>query len=189
MKLKKNLKPTSEELMLRVQKGNLVAFEALYERFYKQLFHFIVRFVKEKSLAEDILQETFLRIFKKRKSYRKTARFSTYLFTIARNLCLDALKSWERKHVLSTQEDLVERAMDRSKEPSKIVEEDELSEILQREIQALPKDQREVLLLSKHSGLSYEEIAQIVESTPAAVKQKAYRAMVSLRQKLKKLDH
>ncbi|MEE9531374.1 MAG: RNA polymerase sigma-70 factor [Syntrophobacteria bacterium] len=186
--MKKNLKLTNEELMQRVQKGDLAAFEALYERFYKQLFHFIVRFVKEQSLAEDILQETFLRIFKERKRYRKTARFSTYLFTIARNLCLDALKTWERKHVLSTQEDFIERAMDLSKGPSKIVENDELSQILQRAIDALPRDQREVLLLNKYSGLSYEEIAQIVESTPTAVKQKAYRAMLSLRQKLKKMD-
>jgi RNA polymerase sigma-70 factor (ECF subfamily) len=189
MRLEKNPKPTSEELMLRVQKGDLPAFEALFERFYKPLYYFIVRFVKEKSLAEDIFQETFLRIFKERKSYRKTGHFSTYLFTIARNLCLDALKTWERKHVLSNQEDFAETAMALSKEPSRIVEEDELSETLQREIHALPSDQREILLLSKYAGLSYEEIARIVQSTPAAVKQKAYRAMLSLRRKLKKLDN
>jgi RNA polymerase sigma-70 factor, ECF subfamily len=179
---------SDEELMERVQGGEVEPFETLYDRYNQRLFHFILRFVRERSLAEDILQETFLRIFKERKRYRKTARFSTYLFTIARNLCLDTLKTWERKHVLSSQEDYVEKAMDLSKGPSKIAEEDELSEILQREIQVLPGDQMEVLLLSKYSGLSYEEIAQIVESTPAAVKQKAYRAMLSLRQKLKKMD-
>ncbi len=78
--------------------------------------------------------------------------------------------------------------MDLSKEPSKILEEAEISQILQREIQALPWDQGEVLLLSKYSGLSYEEIAQIVDSTLAAVKQKSYRALLSLRRKLKKLN-
>lgn len=185
--MKRNLKPTNEELMLRVQKGDLAAFEDLYNRLHLQLYHFISRFVKEKPLAEDILQETFLRVFKERKSYRKIAHFSTYLFTIARNLCLDALKTWEKRHLLSNQEDDVERAMDRSKGPSKVLEESETREIVQREIQALPADQREVLILNKYSGLTHEEIAQIVGSTQAAVKQKVYRAMVSLRKKLKKL--
>ncbi len=184
----RELKATSEDLVLRVQKGDLAAFETLYNRFHKQVFHFILRFVKERPLAEDILQETFLRVFKERKGYKKTAHFSTYLFTIGRNLCLDALKTWEKKHVLGNKEDYVESAMDPSKGPFEIMEETEISEIVQREIQALPRDQREVLLLSKYSGLTYGEIAQIVESTPDAVKQKVYRAMLSLRQKLKKFS-
>jgi RNA polymerase sigma-70 factor (ECF subfamily) len=182
------LKPTSEDLMLRVQKGDLDAFETIYNRFHEPVFHFILRLVKERTLAEDLLQETFLRILRERKGYRKIAQFSTYLFTIARNLCLDALKAWERKHVLSNKEDYVESAMDPSKGPSEIMEETEIREIVQREIHELPRDQREVLLLSKYSGLTHEEIAQIVESTPDAVKQKVYRAMLSLRQKLKKFS-
>lgn len=186
--MQSNPKPTDEELMLRVRKGDLTAFEELYDRFHATLYQFILRFVNERLLAEDILQETFLRIFKARKSYRKTAHFSTYLFTIARNLCLDALKTWERKHIISDQEHPVERAADLSKTPSKILEHTEISQIVQRAIQALPRDQREVLLLSKYSDLPHEEIAQIVGSTPAAVKQKIYRAMLTLRERLKKLS-
>lgn len=68
------------------------------------------------------------------------------------------------------------------------MEETEMKEILKNEIHALSLDQREVLLLSKYSGLSYGEIAQIVKSTPSAVKQKVYRVMISLKQKLKNLD-
>jgi RNA polymerase sigma-70 factor (ECF subfamily) len=96
------------------------------------------------------------------------------------------LKSWQRRHLLISQEDDIERALDNSKGPRKILEEIEMGKVIQNEIQALPLDQREVLILSKYSGLSYDEIAQILESTPAAVKQKAYRAMLSLKQKLKK---
>ena len=185
--MKKGPELSNEELMLRVQKEDLAAFEELYNRFHKRLYHFILRYVKEIPPAEDILQETFLRIFRERKDYRKTALFSTYLFTIARNLCLDALKACEKRPLLSDREGDVERVMDRSKGPSKLLEEAEIMEIVQSEIQAMPGDQREVLLLNKYSGLTYEEIAQIVDSTPAAVKQKAYRAMLSLRQRLKKL--
>lgn len=69
-----NLKLTDEELMLRVQKGDMPAFEALYDRYHKRLFHFILRFVRERTLAEDILQETFLRIFKERKGSMENRR-------------------------------------------------------------------------------------------------------------------
>jgi RNA polymerase sigma-70 factor (ECF subfamily) len=184
----KKFQKSDEELMLNVQKGDMAAFEALYDRYQKRLFHFILRFARQRSLAEDILQETFLRLLKGRKSYRKGSRFSTYLFIIGRNLCLDALKSWERRHLLLSQEDEIERAADKSKGPDKILEETETGKNIQSAIEALPADQREVLILSKYSGLSYDGIARIVNSTPAAVKQKAYRAMQSLRQRLKILD-
>jgi RNA polymerase sigma-70 factor (ECF subfamily) len=183
---KTNIHPTDEELMLDFQNGNMAAFEALYDRYNKRLFHFIFRFLRERSLAEDILQETFIRLLKGRKKYRKGFRFSTYIFTIGRNLCLDALKSWERRHLLVSQEDKIMRASDLTKSPSRMLEESELKEILKSEIQKLPRDQREVLLLSKYSRLSFKEISQIVGSTPTAVKQKVYRAMFTLKQSLKK---
>ncbi len=166
----------------------MAAFEALYDRYQKRLFHFILRFVRERALAEDILQETFLRLLKGKRRFRKDSRFSTYLFTIARNLCLDTLKSWEKRHVFTSQENNIERTTDKSKGPDKLLEETEMGKIIQNAIQSLPPDQREVLILSKYSGLSYDGIARIVESSPAAVKQKAYRAMLSLKQKLKNLD-
>lgn len=186
--MEKEILHSDDELMVRVKKGDMKAFEALYDRYNKRLFHFILRFVGERDLAEDILQETFLRIFKKRKSYRKAGHFSTYLFTIGRNLCLDALKTWEKRHILISQEDYVETVIDLSKGPSEALEETDISRTVQREIEALPNDQQEVLVLSKYSGLPYEEIAKIVSSTPAAVKQKVYRAMLALKQKLKKMD-
>jgi RNA polymerase sigma-70 factor (ECF subfamily) len=186
--MEKEILHSDDELMLRVKKGDMTAFETLYDRYNKRLFHYILRFAGERSLAEDILQETFLRIFKKRKNYRKTGHFSTYLFTIGRNLTLDTLKTWEKRHILSGREDYMERAMDLSKQPPEKLEDAEISEIVQREIHALPRDLREILLLNKYSELSYEEIAKIVSSTPAAVKQKVYRAMLALRQKVKKMD-
>ena len=178
------VKPADEDLMLRVQKGDMQAFEVLYDRYSRRLFHFVLRFVRDGSLAEDILQETFLHLLKGRKGYRKGYRFSTYLFTIGRNLCLDALKSWRRNYLQGSRENEIRRARDPSNGPHEVVEEAEMAEILQSAIQSLPADQREVLLLSKYSGLSYEEIAAITGTTPAAAKQKAYRAMRALRERM-----
>ena len=70
-------RPTDEQLMLDLKKGDLAAFEALYDRYNKRLFHYILRFVNQREAAEDILQETFLRILKHRKSYFQKSRFST----------------------------------------------------------------------------------------------------------------
>lgn len=78
------------------------------------------------------------------------------------------------------------RAADPSQNPSKMLENDEILGMLEKEIQKLPQDQREVLLFTKYSGLSFQEIALIVEKTPAAVKQKVYRAMLTLKERLKK---
>jgi RNA polymerase sigma-70 factor (ECF subfamily) len=144
-----------------------------------------LRFVRERALAEDILQETFIRLLKGRKKYRIGYHFSTYLFTIGRNLCLDALKTWERSHILVSREDHIMRATDPSKNPSRMLEEAEMAEMLENEIRKLPQDQREVLIFSKYSGLPFKEISRIVESTPAAVKQKVYRAMLTLKQKFR----
>ncbi len=77
-----NFNLTGEELILRIQKGGMAAFEALYNRHHMRLFHFILSFVWERTLAEDILQETFLRVLRERKTYGKCSHFSTYLFTI-----------------------------------------------------------------------------------------------------------
>ena len=77
------------------------------------------------------------------------------------------------------------RATDPSNSPSRMLEEAEMVGMLENEIQKLPQNLREVLLFSKYSGLSFKEIALIVESTPAAVKQKVYRAMLTLKQRLK----
>ena len=77
------------------------------------------------------------------------------------------------------------RAKEPSQNPSRMLQEAEMVEMLENEIQKLPEDQREVLIFSKYSGLSFKEIALIVESTPAAVKQKVYRAMLTLKQRLK----
>lgn len=178
-------KLTDEQLMLDLKRGDMAAFEMLYERYHKRLFRYILRFVNQREAAEDILQEAFLRILKHRKSYLKKSRFSTYLFTIGRNLCFDTLKSWQVRHVDGNNTKTIERIGDTYQNSQKTLEDREMEITLRKAIDNLPVDHKEILTLSKFSGLSYEEIAQIVGGTPAAVKQKAYRALLRLKQDLK----
>lgn len=177
---------SDEALMARVKKDDTAAFELLYERYHQRLYHFILGLVKERTLAEDLFQETFLRIFRERKSYRKKSRFSTYLFTIARNLCLDTLNSWQRRHISGSDQGRIRSVPFPSKGPAELLEEAETTEAIKRAIEGLPEDQREALLLSKYAGLSYKEIAEVLKSSPDAVKQRVYRALVFLRKRLRK---
>ena len=87
---------SDEALMVRYQRGDVRAFEVLLTRHRKPVFNFILRFVREPAVAEDLLQETFLRVIKGVDAYEKQAKFTTWLYTIARNLCVD--HSRRQKH-------------------------------------------------------------------------------------------
>ncbi len=85
-----------EDLMVAYQKGEARAFEVLLSRHRKPVFNFILRFVGDRETAEDLLQESFMRVIKGAEAYKRQAKFTTWLYTIARNLCVD--QSRRRKH-------------------------------------------------------------------------------------------
>src|SRR5262249_997579 len=85
-----------EDLMVAYQKGEVRAFEILLHRHRKPVFNFILRYVGDKETAEDLLQETFMRVIKGSDAYKRQAKFTTWLYTIARNLCVDQTR--RRKH-------------------------------------------------------------------------------------------
>lgn len=172
-----------EELMLAYASGDAEAFRSLYERYERQVYNFCLRYVGDPDMAADLLQETFIKIIEARRRYRSTGRFSGWLFSIARNLCIDRLRAGEREQVA------IERTGQSKESPwypepakataSALVQRNELVTVA---LTSLPVAQREVLLLSKYHGFSYREIAAMVSSTEAAVKQQVYRALKSLRE-------
>jgi len=105
-----NAAMTDESLMAAYQKGDLQAFELLVERHERPLWNFLRRFVNDPALAEDLLQETFMRVVKSAASWKAQAKFSTWLYTIARNLCIDQ----QRRNALrsTTSLDAAARAAD-----------------------------------------------------------------------------
>lgn len=173
----KGLEASDDEvLMARFAAGDATAFAALYDRYESTVYGFCLRLLGDRDVADDAFQDTFITLIDQRFRYRDQGRLRGWLFTIARNVCLDRLRTAERRDQLRPLASARSAALPRS--PARAAEErDELTRLLA----VLPADQREILLLHRHAGFSYAEIAEMKASTEAAVKQKAYRAAVALR--------
>lgn len=170
---------TDDELMVRVRAGDVQAFTELYERHRAALFTFLSRLTGDRQLGEDLLQETFVRLYRSRGTYEGTGRFRAFLFTIARRLVID----WRRRQSATWREDpealgtleAPERAEDRA-------EARDLAERLEAALRRLPASQREIVLLSRYAALSTDEIAQLTGLTPGAVRVALHRALRRLRE-------
>lgn len=169
---------TDDELMIRVSAGDTQAFTELYERHSAALFTFLVRLTGDRRLGEDLLQETFVRLFRSRDSYEATGRFRAFLFTIARRLVIDWRRS-QRAMGLEHSEALETVEAAENAEDTAVTR--DLVERLDAALKRLPASQREIILLSRYAELSAEEIAQIIGSTPGAVRVGLHRALRRLR--------
>ncbi len=182
-------KLSDEELIFRFQDGDLLAFDEIVKRYKNQLFNFVFRFLGEYADSEDIVQETFLRVFRKRRAYRKVAKFSTWIYTIAGNLAKTELRRRKKRNVfpLSTlgYEDRDYEISDESLSPETRTNTHMYEEIIQREIQALSPKFREVIILRDIQELSYEEISKIIKVPLGTVKSRVNRARLKLQARLK----
>jgi RNA polymerase sigma-70 factor (ECF subfamily) len=184
---------TDETLMLRFRNGESRAFEQLLLRHRRPVYSFILRYTGggNPELAEDLTQETFLRVVKNVGSYQRQAKFTTWLYTMARNLCVDALRRSKHRRAQSLDaptEDggssLVERTADCSIPVDRRVIGRELQVRLQTAIEDLPEDQREVFLMREVADLQFKEIAAIVGIPENTVKSRMRYALEKLREAL-----
>ncbi len=188
--------PSDEELMLAYRDGDEEAFTLLFKRYELRIFNYILRHIGDRALAEDLLQNTFLKVHRSRKSYQPSAAFSTWIFTIASNLLKDAARVQKRRADTVELEEVRERIatgsgssqpvpMPRQQNPEVETGEREIADYVRQAVQALPSDQRQVIILAKYEGFKYEEIAEILNTTPGALKVKAHRAMKFLQRILR----
>jgi RNA polymerase sigma-70 factor (ECF subfamily) len=147
-------------------------------------------------MAMDAVQETFLRVHENRRNYRPTAKFSSWIFRILRNLCIDEKRRYWNRYVRAESQfwsegdegsTVVSDFPSGTETAAETVLENELDTRIREAINSLSPEQREVLLLNKYQGLSYKEIAEIIGITAESVKQRAYRGHLRLRQLLKDL--
>lgn len=185
---------TDEALMLSFREGDARAFEELVSRHRRGLFNFLLRSVQNRSRAEELLQEVFLRVVRSKDRYEKTAKLTTWLYTIARNLCVDESRRAKFRRTVSL--DAPRRgAEDDSPAMVDTVAADQVAtdeaaaapQIRQRmakAIDGLPDDQREVFLMRQINGLSFKEIGEIVGAPENTVKSRMRYALEKLRQEL-----
>ncbi|MDP6616808.1 MAG: RNA polymerase sigma factor [Gammaproteobacteria bacterium] len=170
-------------LMLRYRDGDVDAFEALYNRHRGALFRYLVRRIGNQAFAEDIFQEVWSRIIRNRKSYRPSAKFTTYMFHIAHNCSVDHYRrSGKHDVVVSDQDDSVPEPAASTGNPVAAAEASEMCKTLTDALNTLPVEQREAFLLHEESGLTLEEIGNITGVGRETVKSRLRYALGKLRQ-------
>ncbi len=177
--------------MLQVREGNAAAFEKLVAKHQGRLIMVLQHLVSDRTQAEDLAQDVFLRIYRARENYTPTAKFSTWLYTITHNVASNALrKSSRRKEVnlvSSPSGSMPVRPLDTMAQeksglmPTRLADRRELSDVLHEAIQSLSARQRMAMMLSRFEDMSYLEIAETMELTTQAVKSLLSRARTNLK--------
>jgi len=185
---------TDVDLMRRVKAGDEDAFRELIERHQRAVISVIFRAVGDAWEAEDLAQRVFIQVFRSARRYKPTAKFTTWLFTITHNAIRNEYRRRARHAAESfdalTQptaagEPGVQLADPRATDPSQAVIERELQEKIQAAIQLLPEAQRTAVILCRFEGLPYEEIAEVLDCSVAAVKSLLHRARATLKEELR----
>jgi RNA polymerase sigma-70 factor (ECF subfamily) len=185
---------TDEALMIRFQRGDRSAFAQLVRRHQTGLYNFALRQLRIQSVAEDIVQEAFVRVVQNATDFKHEARFSTWVYTITRNLCIDQLrKNALRKHASldepkkSEEGDgptLGEQTADSRASVERSATGTQIKERILAAVEKLPEDQREVFLLRELSNLPFKEIAEITGVPENTVKSRMRYALERLQAEL-----
>ncbi len=189
-----NLNDPDVQLMLAVQRDDASAFEELMVRYQGRVLSLLHHIVGNRTQAEDLTQEVFLRVFRARSSYQPGAKFSTWLFTISHHVALNSLRSRQRRPEVQlggTREGSGSFPLGAdgilagsSTMPARRLDRLEMQQMVRLAIESLGERQRIALLLHKFEEMSYMDIAQIMGMTPQAVKSLLCRARLSLRDTL-----
>lgn len=185
-----NQKDMGAELMLRFQAGDSRAFEEIVSQYQNTIYAFLYRFRGREEGSEDLAQEVFLRVFRSKRSYQAQAKFSTWLYHIACNLCrnevrdksrrislVDSAENWDEQRARTWKDE-------KAAPPIENLSQGEISNQIRSCLDELPENQRAAMLLHRYHGLSYQEIGESLELSEKAVKSLMSRAREKLREKL-----
>ena len=182
-----------EDLVVLVQKGHRRAFDEIVSRYKGRLYSFTLRMVKDPGLAEEMTQETLIRIYMHADKYREIARFSTWVFTIATNLVRNRMRQQSRMPRLLSlnpapdEDELPVDPPDPHADPSQSVEREELGRLINQATAKIPEKYRVPFLLREVEQLSYEEIQQVTGLKLGTVRSRINRARNRFRQNIKPL--
>ncbi|MCK5797113.1 MAG: RNA polymerase sigma factor [Deltaproteobacteria bacterium] len=180
--------------MFAYRQGEAQAFNMLLTRHQRPVFNFLLRHVNNRSLAEDLLQEVFLRVIKSAGTYKREAKFTTWLYTIARNLCIDNARRAKHRKAKSLDQPLGRRndskrtvgdtVADTGPGVDRRVSSRRLQERIQQAVGSLSEEQREVFLMREQLNMPFKEIAGIIGCSDNTVKSRMRYALEHLRKSL-----
>ena len=174
------------DLALRAKTGDESAFNELMRRHYKGVLNFVYKFTYSVEQSEDLTQEVFLRVFKSIKNYEPKAKFSTWLYKIATNLCLTNLK---KKKVNLSLDEIREYSGEmedvKSENPYELFNRKEISDKIFEALCTLPEKERAAITLNKYHGFSYIEVSEALDCSVGAVKTHIFRGRLKMVEMLK----
>jgi RNA polymerase sigma-70 factor (ECF subfamily) len=170
---------TDQSLMLAVADGDVAQLGILFERYYKQLFNYLLRLTGNAQVSEDLVQEVFMRILKYRRSWRSECAFRTWMFQIARNVRIDHVQR-NIQSIVSLEDNAMEFVCPLPT-PDAAAEQKDDMRIMLTALGRLPEERREVLLLRGFQGLKFEEIAAVLKCSVNTIKGRAFIAIRELR--------
>ncbi len=182
---------TDEELIKRFQKGDVWAFEEIVRRYRDRLTNFVYRYVNDRREAEDLVQDTFLKLYQNKHAYKEIAKFSTWIYTIAANLAKTLLRKRKTRklmffsHLGPEDKDLDLPSKDRTTQ--EILESEQGEKFIQQAISKLPEHFRIAIILRDVQELSYEEISNIIGKPIGTVKSRINRARLRLQKELENM--
>lgn len=181
---------SDERLFESYIRGDVSAFESLLKRHEQKVFNFILRFVGQPERANDLLQDTFMKVLRNAQSYRPTAQFKTWLYTIARNTCIDELRKKKTRRTDTSFEQtpratggmsVAEKTAGSRDDGYRAAENLELRTRLETAIGELSEEQREALLMKHLTGMKFREIAEVLGTSENTVKSRVRYALENLR--------
>jgi RNA polymerase sigma-70 factor (ECF subfamily) len=185
---------SDEEIMVRCATGSEAAFQILVSRYRPRIINLVTRFVGDPDRAEDIAQEVFIRVYRNRERYRKSGKFSTWIFTIAANLAKNEIRRKVRhRRVVSMDEEkepgtsLATTLADKSPGPGQTLERRELEGLILNAIESLPERYRLALVLRDLEGLAYEEVSRVLGIPGGTVRSRINRARLMVKERLESL--
>jgi RNA polymerase sigma-70 factor (ECF subfamily) len=186
---------TDAELIQKFLDGNVEAFNTLVWRWERNVYNFVLRYLGDREEARDVCQQTFIRVYRKLRHLRKPEKFSVWLYQVALNICRDELKR-RRNHRTLSLEGLRENPdgepaalnlpADSQTHPEAQAGRHELRALLQQALQAIPEEQRVVIIMKEYHGLKFTEIAEILETSVNTVKSRMYYGLTAMRKVFKK---
>lgn len=191
------LRDPDVRLMLQVRDDDAAAFEEIVLRYQNRLVSVLEHLVSDRDQAEDLAQDVFLRVYRSRKNYQPTAKFSTWLFTIANNVAMNARRSKSRRKEVhlegnhhNNQESGAQLTLENLSQvssgqmPARQLDKAEMRDIILLALDGLNERQRMAVLLNKFEDMSYSDIADVMEMSPQAIKSLLSRARMNLREVL-----
>jgi RNA polymerase sigma-70 factor (ECF subfamily) len=178
------------ELMLRVAAGDKAAFAQIFDRYQASVARFAFRFVGTRARAEELAQEIFIKLYRNAKSYRRSAKFKTFLFRVATNHCLNEVRRGEYRVPHATESDgpTLEGLAEENAGPEKALQGKELEDAVSIALSQLSERERAAFAMCRFEGMAYREIAIALSASEAAVKSLIHRATLSLAKSIQELQ-